>query len=504
MQRNFAGPNVDESPCGHDAAGILLPNTGGALFRLPSCSRLRHIWTSELFLSRLAEATAECFLEHDFGLSCNQSYSLAEEKCDADLHEEWQLNPEQGGLDSLQETRKTGLKDYSIATHVSEDLGYISELTGLNRIVDNSCTSNQTHDRNHEYTSREVNALNFGLRGIASPCDDVTSSVNFDPSIVKEAIEQNFSSPCTSQIPARDTVAELGFMLYPTRNVGNPQIGYLQSQQSVPAMQVSPNDKILPLFTQADVIVSSSALATEVVLHPESQAESFSFGVFPSGIPMEVEPHVRQQPQYIQHLQYLPVPDEAKAMIHCATCGKSFVGVQMLSEHLAKAHPYLSKEPTAKKHKCGVCGQSFTAKCNLSKHIRSVHERRRPYSCSLCPSAFAEKSKRDKHYNAVHSRIRPFSCTHCPTRFGQLSDLRRHMAVVVQGERPYSCEVCQRAFGRRSSLGQHMQRVHDAPIRPLRAKHQGANAVNLVQAVPAAFQPGHAAGINSEPDRCIS
>ena len=96
---------------------------------------------------------------------------------------------------------------------------------------------------------------------------------------------------------------------------------------------------------------------------------------------------------------------ENKSVVHhnsCSLCITSFKDKKNLKEPIAAVH----ENP----HKCDICGKSFIHIGFLNQHILKMHEgieaiidnNQITFQCSICCSIFAHKHLLEQHVSTVH------------------------------------------------------------------------------------------------------
>ncbi|XP_045063286.1 uncharacterized protein LOC121543518 isoform X2 [Coregonus clupeaformis] len=161
----------------------------------------------------------------------------------------------------------------------------------------------------------------------------------------------------------------------------------------------------------------------------------------------------------------------------CTECGRAFRSLGYMTNHMknhSEARPFkcdecdkcfrkkadLKKhEPIhmgAKPHKCTICGKGFTQAFYCRIHIQS-HASENNFPCTHCPKRFPTQYKLSVH-ERWHTMERPFICEQCGMRFFHPSGLKRHMGYHI-GNRPFLCSQCGKTFVYEFDLKKH-QRDH--------------------------------------------
>ncbi|XP_071400437.1 zinc finger protein 835-like [Centroberyx affinis] len=133
----------------------------------------------------------------------------------------------------------------------------------------------------------------------------------------------------------------------------------------------------------------------------------------------------------------------------CPVCGKSYLRVDGLNEHVA-AHT------GGKTHECDVCHKTFALKSSVRTHQKS-HVVGKPHKCDICHKPFALKEQVKAH-RRIHVSEKSFRCSVCGKSLCDLRSLSRHK-LTHTGERRYSCSVCGKRFKLPGTLKAH-ERIH--------------------------------------------
>ena len=185
----------------------------------------------------------------------------------------------------------------------------------------------------------------------------------------------------------------------------------------------------------------------------------------------------------------------------CSHCGKGFVRVSALNQHIALAHnpgmkckechKVFEHEEEYKKHitevhkdsdlTCKECGKIFSSKLKLRNHFSYHHGKTsqcphccaqisfwymkehlkthlgiKPYKCDLCSKRFISAAAL-KNHSHVHSAQRRYKCRICGVQFDLPCRAKEH-ARIHTGEKPYVCDTCGQAFARMGTLTRHRLR----------------------------------------------
>lgn len=113
----------------------------------------------------------------------------------------------------------------------------------------------------------------------------------------------------------------------------------------------------------------------------------------------------------------------------CAAAG-FFYGQGRSSFGLARMRMRTLRRPGIgeKRFGCTYCGKSFMRLCQLKEHLRS-HTGERPYSCLQCGRSFTKQGNLMRHA-VVHSGEKPYKCSLCGKCFSQRSSLTYHQKTA--------------------------------------------------------------------------
>lgn len=74
---------------------------------------------------------------------------------------------------------------------------------------------------------------------------------------------------------------------------------------------------------------------------------------------------------------------------------------------------------------CDTCGRPFLSLQLLKQHIRDVHDSERKFSCSLCTKTFKGLSGLKQHISGYHYKIKPHLCPVCNYSYALKGDMQR-------------------------------------------------------------------------------
>uniref|UniRef100_A0A0X3PDN2 C2H2-type domain-containing protein n=2 Tax=Schistocephalus solidus TaxID=70667 RepID=A0A0X3PDN2_SCHSO len=138
----------------------------------------------------------------------------------------------------------------------------------------------------------------------------------------------------------------------------------------------------------------------------------------------------------------------------CEFCGKAFVKIGRLNEHVNGVHKKL------RRFRCELCSKTFAKRSHMNSHIDSVHNNIRRWTCEFCCKGFTMKGSLNKHIDCIHKQLRDFSCELCGKTFARKGDLKKHSDLTHKKLRRYPCEVCAKAFATTAHLKAHVDTVH--------------------------------------------
>lgn len=139
----------------------------------------------------------------------------------------------------------------------------------------------------------------------------------------------------------------------------------------------------------------------------------------------------------------------------CEVCQKGFIQKTSLITHLAT---HSGNKPFL----CVVCSKSFSSKGQLKQHMM-MHSGEKPYKCGICNKQFTYKSSLTLH-NRIHTGDKPYTCTVCGTSYTQMHHLRGHMRTHT-GEKPFVCEICSKSYKNKIDLRYHYTRFHKIDVK---------------------------------------
>ncbi|XP_075155319.1 uncharacterized protein LOC142228708 [Haematobia irritans] len=174
----------------------------------------------------------------------------------------------------------------------------------------------------------------------------------------------------------------------------------------------------------------------------------------------------------------------------CVVCGRKFLTMKTLTDHVRNQHPNADKYPCEKcdktfivkeqlldhasKHRdkdlvCSICNKEFAFECFLREHMRS-HTGECPYLCPECGKGFKCAGNLRQHRER-HSTIKKYQCPLCPMRFKCRADVKKHKTThqglgrgSIQSRRQaseknfiHNCGLCDLSFDTASQLRRHSQ-----------------------------------------------
>ena len=131
-----------------------------------------------------------------------------------------------------------------------------------------------------------------------------------------------------------------------------------------------------------------------------------------------------------------------------------------LKEHIATVH----ENP----HKCDICGKRFIHIGFLNEHILKMHEGLEAiidedqitFQCSIWCSIFAQKHLLEQHVSTVHEGHKPYKCDIFLSFFTKKFGLKNHIEAVH--ERKFDCGICDSHFSKERHLHKHYEQVHES------------------------------------------
>lgn len=108
----------------------------------------------------------------------------------------------------------------------------------------------------------------------------------------------------------------------------------------------------------------------------------------------------------------------------CTTCGKRFININRLKNHVRDKHPLV--EAQHERSVCTVCGMEFARYYSLKKHREKHHKLAvEILTCDICQRVFNNRKCLVQHMK-LHSGQKPYKCRYCEMAFAQLAGKRGH------------------------------------------------------------------------------
>ena len=136
--------------------------------------------------------------------------------------------------------------------------------------------------------------------------------------------------------------------------------------------------------------------------------------------------------RYWKHVAMAHANQETKERYRCDQCGKGFILMQKLTDHIL-AHENI------RNHKCNNCGKKFIHVGDLRKHERR-HADVKPYQCSYCDKGFIASDKVKRH-ELIHNGMKDYECSKCGKAFNQRGNKRTHEIKCKMPDPPCVSEV---------------------------------------------------------------
>jgi DNA-directed RNA polymerase subunit RPC12/RpoP len=109
--------------------------------------------------------------------------------------------------------------------------------------------------------------------------------------------------------------------------------------------------------------------------------------------------HHRPPPKAASPPLLTPAAEAASCVYPCSQCGKEFLKLSKLTQHLKTHSP-----DSHYKYPCDLCGKKFTRPQHVIRH-KLLHTGERPYVCQTCGRAFAREDKLKAHVKAGCSPV---------------------------------------------------------------------------------------------------
>jgi len=144
----------------------------------------------------------------------------------------------------------------------------------------------------------------------------------------------------------------------------------------------------------------------------------------------------------------------------CKKCGKVLRSKLYLPNHRAYYHT-----PT----NCKFCNKTFLGKNLLRDHLISVHQKRTKCPCPFCPDFFFYAIRRSEHIAKANADQQRFCCIFCTEIFWSGQNLEEHVGSVHQNPVLY-CRHCGKIFKVEKPLTYHVKKCSQNPCAPNRRK----------------------------------
>ena len=134
----------------------------------------------------------------------------------------------------------------------------------------------------------------------------------------------------------------------------------------------------------------------------------------------------------------------------CTKCGKEFLYVKRLSEHIEKEHIQETK------YNCDLCAKEYQSKGHLRRHIKAHED---TYLCPNCPEKFSKKIQLKSHVFNEHSIKKCDKCEFvgkpCAVRQHKKS---KHEAKKYHIHKPinHNCNQCGKLLTTHTGLRNHI------------------------------------------------
>ena len=142
---------------------------------------------------------------------------------------------------------------------------------------------------------------------------------------------------------------------------------------------------------------------------------------------------------------------EGKKPVQCGDCVEGFSTLILLKKHLTSDH-------RERKLPCSKCGKSFMKIQNLKNHVQIVHEGKKLFPCKLCDKSCKGSWYLKRHMEIFHEGKKPFQCDYCGFRTSAKQKLTIHIEGTHEGKKHY-CSYCDKGYTQRGTLISHM-RLH--------------------------------------------
>ena len=162
----------------------------------------------------------------------------------------------------------------------------------------------------------------------------------------------------------------------------------------------------------------------------------------------------------------------------CQFCVSRFCNKFKLKKHIKEVHE--GKKALVFQHSCSLCIASFKYKNNLQEHIEVVHEN--PHKCDICGKRFIHVGFLNQHILKMHQEVESiidkeqvkygyFRCAFCVSKYKDQDQLKKHITDVHEGKKgkspknvrnkPCKCSCCGETFKSTFSLSMHQRHCID-------------------------------------------
>ncbi|CAB3375637.1 Hypothetical predicted protein [Cloeon dipterum] len=153
-----------------------------------------------------------------------------------------------------------------------------------------------------------------------------------------------------------------------------------------------------------------------------------------------------------------------KRIYECQYCSLDFPALDLVVEHIARAHPGGSN--------CKICNEKFCNSRGLEQHMKDKHwreyqkEKKKEEAGGVSPEPQADGADEDVDSDGVIEPMEAFTrlpdglqCNECMVIFPKDSSYARH---ICNPAAPNRCKRCKLSFGTHLALVRHISMVHGA------------------------------------------